>query len=479
MRKDVNEIQNVLKNHGYSVNTIICDVMKTFKLKLLCRQVGFQKQEGYSAFEIISLMLMLPLMLLKSVNALYRSDFQKVTEMKKDAIYRLKNNEKIPWRNLLLNVGKSFMKQVNPNKEVAANSAFIIDDTTEAKTGRRIEQISYIYDHVAGKKGSKLGFKNLTLGLFDGKSFSPLDFSLHSEKPLKAKYRKEQYQKQRDPKSPGAKRKKECSIDKITNGLQMLKRAIKHGFHAKYVLIDSWFSSKAFIQTARSLAGETMHVICGVRKDKRYYHYNEKALNAKQLLTKLKQERKEKRCRKRNTRYYEVVVNYEGVGEVKLYFCRFPYQKDWRLFLSTDTSLAFLGMMEIYCVRWTIEVFFKENKQYLKLGTCQSRDFDAQIAHVTTCYILYIFLSYFRRVNAYESLDGLFEVIKDELLEKNVAERLWELFEELLQTIINAITESGTLDIKEFKNSLEYQYLKGLFEDSFLGNQLKQLNNVV
>ena len=478
MRKNVNEIQNVLGTHGYSVNIIICDVMKTFKLKLLCRQVGFQKQEGYSTFEILSLMLMLPLMLLKSVNALYRSEFQKVTNMKKDVIYRFKNNENMPWRDLLLKVAKSFMSQVNPNKEVAANSAFIIDDTIEAKTGRQIEQISYVFDHVAGKQGSKLGFKNLTLGLFDGKSFSPLDFSLHSEKSLRGKYRKQQYQKQRDPKSPGARRKKECSIDKISNGLQMLKRAVKHGFRAKYVLVDSWFSSKEFIMTARSLVGKTMHVICGVRKDNRKYHYNGKELNAKQLLTALKSEHKEKRCRKRNIRYYEVVVNYEGVGEVKLYFCRFPYQKQWRLFLSTDTSLAFLGMMEIYCTRWTIEVFFKETKQHLKLETCQSRDFDAQIAHVTTCYILYIFLSYFRRVNAYESLDGLFEVIKDELMEKNVAERLWTLFEELLQTVINAITESGTLDIKEFQKSVEYQYLKGLFEDSFLGNQLKQLDNV-
>jgi len=478
MRKNVNEIQNVLKNNGYSINNIICDVMKTFKFKSLCRQVGFQKQEGYSAFEILSLMLMLPLMLLKSVHALYRSEFQKVTDMKKDAIYRLKNSENMPWRSLLLNVTKTFAKQVNPDKELAANSAFILDDTTEAKTGRRIEQISYIYDHVAGRKGSKLGFKNLTLGLFDGKSLLPLDFSLHSEKPLKAKHRKQQYQKQRAPKSSGAKRMKECSVDKISNGLQMLKRAIKNGFRAEYVLVDSWFSSKAFIQTVRSLANNTMHVICGVRKDKRKYGYNGGNMNAKQLLATLKKECKEKRCRKRNTRYYEVVVNYEGVGEVKLYFCRFPYQREWRLFLSTDTSLAFLGMMELYCVRWTIEVFFKEAKQHLKLGTCQSRDFDAQIAHVTTCYILYIFLAYFRRINAYESLGGLFEVVKDELIEKNVAERLWELFEELLQTVINAIAESGALDIIEFRNSFEYQYLKSLFEDSFLSNQLKQLDNV-
>jgi hypothetical protein len=81
-------------------------------------------------------------------------------------------------------------------------------------------------------------------------------------------------------------------------------------------------------------------------------------------------------------------------------------------------------------------------------------------------------------VNAYESLDGLFECVKDDLIEKNLAQRLWELFEDLLQVVITSIAESGSVDIKEFKNSPEYKYLKGLFEGSFLCNQLKALNNV-
>ena len=147
------------------------------------------------------------------------------------------------------------------------------------------------------------------------------------------------------------------------------------------------------------------------------------------------------------------------------------------MFLSTDTTLTFLEMMEIYCVRWSIEVFFKETKQHLKLGTCQSRDFDAQIAHVATCYILYTLLAYFRRVNAYESLGGLFDLIKDDLMEKNLAKRLWDLFEDLLQVVITAIAESGSVDIVQVKVSPEYQYLKELFEGSFISNQLKKLDN--
>jgi hypothetical protein len=248
----------------------------------------------------------------------------------------------------------------------------------------------------------------------------------------------------------------------------MLKRAVKHGCKARYVLVDSWFSSKGFIQSVRNIKNGMMHVICAVRKDKRKYTYQGKAMNAKELLNTLKNENKEKRCRKRNTRYYEVIVYYEGIDEtVKLYFCRFPYQKNWKLYLSTDPSLSFLEMMEIYAVRWTIEVFFKEVKQQLQLGKCQSRDFDAQIASVTTTYILYIFLAYFRRVNDYETLGGLFEEIKDEMMEKNLAQRLWEMFDELLQIIITAIAESGTVDLHAFKSSEEYQYIKELFEESF------------
>ncbi len=59
--------------------------------------------------------------------------------------------------------------------------------------GPHIENVSYIFDHVVGK--TVLGFKDLVLGYFDGTSFTPLDFSIHAEKGLRGKQRKEQYKK--------------------------------------------------------------------------------------------------------------------------------------------------------------------------------------------------------------------------------------------------------------------------------------------
>lgn len=475
MRENATEIKKVLDEHQYSINAIIFDVMGTFKLNSIIRKTHFTKHEGYGVTEILALMIMLPLLLLNSVNSLYRSEFQKITQMKKDAIYRLKNHPMMPWRAILYGVAKRFQTLTHPPAtDVADTTAFIIDDTTDARVGRRIENVSYIFDHVVGK--TMLGFKDLVLGYFDGTSFIPLDFSIHSEKRLRGKPRKEQYKKTPVPGSPGNTRRQESTVDKITQSITMIKRAVKHGFRAKYVLTDSWFSSKGFIQAIRQIKDHTLHVVCGVRKDKRQYLYQGKKLDVKALYATVKKAGHAKRCRKLNTRYFDVVVHYEGVGDVKLYLCRFPYQKQWRAFLSTDTSLSFVSMMEIYATRWTIEVFFKEMKQHLRLGQCQSRDFDAQIAHVTTCCILYTFLAYLRRIEAYQSLGALFKGIVAELVEKNLAQRLWALFEELLQVVLTSIAESGTVDLAQFQRSPEYATLKALFAESFLGDQLQAFN---
>lgn len=476
MRQDLNEIKKVLDKHGYSINNIICDVMKIFNFKTICCNSGAKKGDGYSISEIITILVMLPLMLLKSVHALYRSEFQKVAEMKKDTIYRLKNNEKIPWRRILYGVAKKFQKLVNPLEETAANSAFIVDDTIDERVGYKIENITSVHDHVAGKTGSKYGFKNLTLAYFDGKSINPLDFSIHTEKALPKNKQKKQFRKECIKNSNGFKRRAESKKDKITGAITLIKRAVKNGFIPKYVLVDSWFTSLDFIKAIRGIKNGSMHLVAGIRNDFRKYVFNGESLNGKQLIKKLSQEGKQKRCRKWNVRYYEVVVHYEGIGDVKLYISRFPYQKKWRIFISTDIALDFVKMMETYSIRWTIEVMFKELKQHLQLGKCQSQDFDAQIASVTISMILYLFLSYFRRMNAYETMGGLFEIIKDDMCEKNLAQRLWEMFDELLQVVIEVITKSGNVDISVFRNSPEYLHIKGLFEESFLSNQMFEVN---
>lgn len=477
MRQDLNEIEKVFQKNKYNINNIICDIMKEFKFKTICCQLRVSKGSGYSITDVICLMILMPLMLLKSVHSLYKSQYEKTTVMKKDVIYRLKNSENMPWRTLLYSVAKRF-KVLTSSGDVADNSCFIIDDTPDCRVGYKIENVSIIHDHANQKNTRQKGFKNLVLALFDGKSAIPLDYSIHTEKLFSLKQRKQQYKKECIRNSNGYKRRKECAIDKITNSLLMLKRAVKNGFMAKYVLADSWFTSKGFIQSVRGIKNGAMHVIGGVRNDKRNYTFEGKSQNAKQLISTLSAAKKQKRCRRWNTRYYEVIVNYEGIGDVKLYICRLPYQKKWRVFISTDTNLTFVVMMETYSIRWIIEVMFRELKQHLCLGKCQSRDFDAQIASIAISMILYIFLAYCRRKQSYETLGELFVYLNQDMTEKTLAQRLWELFDELLSTVIEIIKKTGSVDLSKFKDSREYQYIQELFTQSFLGNQLLSINKV-
>ncbi|NPD48405.1 transposase, partial [Lentimicrobium sp. S6] len=79
---------------------------------------------------------------------------------------------------------------------------------------------------------------------------------------------------------------------------------------------------------------------------------------------------------------------------------------------------------EIYSIRWTIEVFFKEVKQLFKLGTCQSTNFDVQIAQTTIIMIQYLLTSIRFRMEAYETIGGLFRDLKQDYIEHKLNDRI-------------------------------------------------------
>jgi len=88
--------------------------------------------------------------------------------------------------------------------------------------------------------------------------------------------------------------------------------------------------------------------------------------------------------------------------------------------VSTNTKLGILKAYEIYSIRWSIEVFFKEAKQYFGLGKSQSQDFDAQIADISIAIIQYNVFSLAKRIEAYETLGGLFKEIRGQITEYNL-----------------------------------------------------------
>ena len=86
---------------------------------------------------------------------------------------------------------------------------------------------------------------------------------------------------------------------------------------------------------------------------------NGEQYTAKQLLKKYKG--RKKRSRKINAYYIELIVDYKGIP-LKLFFRRYSKRGKWHLLITTDFTLTFNKAIEIYNIRWSIEVFFKEGK---------------------------------------------------------------------------------------------------------------------
>lgn len=468
----IEEIAKTIIGKKSEIADTLFTILKQFKLGTLAARSGISKQQGFKAGHILNLLILFPFFSISSVRAFYHSGFSRMTQAQKDVLFRLKNNPFYNWRKLLYMVAQRFKALSQERRSEyykETTTCLIIDDTIQPKKGKRLEAIGKVYDHVIHRY--LLGMKGLFLSYWDGISTIPLDFSFHNEKGKNQKrpygFSKRElqarYSKARPKESCGRKRLQELKKSKIENGLVMIKRALRFGFIPQYVLTDSWFATKEFIRKIRSFRNGSIDFLGQMRLDKRKYLYQGFEFTGKELRHHLKGRMKRSRVHK--AYYIEVVVFYAGAGEIKLFFSRFSKRSKWHLLVTTDLTLNYNKALKLYNNRWTIEVMFKELKQYLNFGKCQSNNFDAQIADTTISLITYTILSLHKQVVEYIPLGQIFRKWKDQLLESTLAERLWRLFVGLILSFIQ-IFELG-VEIEEL--------LKKIFQTQ-QGNQIiKQL----
>ena len=396
---------------------------------------------SYTTTDKLLLLILFPLFKINNVYEYESSPLYRILSCGKDVFYRLLNNEHLNWRYLNYFVIKKLLKQLATKSEsmVVSNNpprCLIVDDTDLPKTGRFIELIGKIYSHVSHR--SVLAFKGLFMAYHDGKSLFALDFSLHGELGKNKKrpfgisktQSNKRYSKKTAKDSCGHQRREEYTTSKIQQMIVTIRRAIGKGIRFDYLLVDSWFTCfelVKFIKTRRIKC----HLIGMIKMGKTKYLYKEKDLSARQLLDVLKRSKKVKRSRLSGFYYCEALVLFKNI-EVKIFFSKTSKRGKWHGLLSTDLELSFDKAYKTYATRWTVEVFFKESKQYLGLGKCESRDFDAQIAHTTLCMIQYNILSTLKRFDKYETLGELFRQSQRESLEITINERIWLIIIEIV-----------------------------------------------
>jgi len=434
---NLSELENVLCDNEKTCEGVL-QLMSAFNIGRFLGLFEYAKNKGWRVAELLFSLLVFRLKGESVHRGQHSVSF--LPRIDDNAFYRLMNNSRMDWRRLLMGIAKQFKRHVNEkgDQTSSAPTCFVLDDTDLAKTGKTFELCGRIFNHVT--KQYILGYKLLLLSIFDGKSLVSLDFSLHREKGKKGSYGltiKEQqgkFKKSRDHKSPGAKRAREMDRKKTDNAIAMLKRAVKNGFAASYVLMDSWFVNDTVIKGIRAIKNGAIHVLGMCRIDNRKYLLNGKEFNVKQLIIRFSR-KKGKYSRKYKSRYISLVVDYKGVL-VRLYCVRYNHAKHWTLLLTTDLTLSFVQSIETYQIRWATEVLFKECKQYLQLGGSQNTDFDGQIADTTLALVTHTILTLQKRFGAYETMGKLFRETQQHLLELTLWERLLKVFAKMVLVLL-------------------------------------------
>ena len=264
---------------------------------------------------------------------------------------------------------------------------------------------------------------------------------------LTKKERKEQFKKTVATGSFGHIRRREADKSKIAMMIEMLCRSVKHGFMPDYVLVDSWFFCFEILEKLSTLKNGAIKLVSMVRINNQIF-FDCKANKEMPVKALLKRYEKEpKTCKTFNAKYIKVACKYRGI-RANLFFVKMGRSGNWHLLLTTDLDLNFIRLMQVYQIRWAIEVFFKECKQYLNLGKCKSSWFDAQIADTTVSMVQHIMLSYYKRINCQQSFAGLFEAISKEMVELDLVSRMMDIIWELIG-VVCSIAGTDFIEMQE------------------------------
>jgi hypothetical protein len=420
---------------------------KTIKFKHEFSYSGYKRHAGTDCTLLFTLCFYKLLSFGGSVSGFFNFLFTSNRSVSSDSFYRFQNNGKINWRKIQFKLVKKLLGHAVTSED-DLYTYLIIDDSLIAKSGRRIEGVSKVHDHTSGTW--RQGYKFLGLSVLRGKFSTIVDFSLVSEgkKKIKAACRLQLSQ-----------RFYELTHDKITLACQLLGRAVSGGIKADYVLFDSWFFCRSL---ANKITGsrQKMHYVGGIKDGTRLFNYDTGKYTIGQLRKFLMNKYGSKRCKSLNSYYIEAVCELNGVGEVKIFFSRFSKTKKWVMIITSDIDLSYIQAIKIYSKRWSIEINFKDLKQYLGIARCQSNTFNAQIAHMSTACMLHAMLSLYKNNSDVSTFGVLFKNQRERINDIATVDYYWGQIEEVILWIAEIIGGADKVTVDELFKSAEYLGIK-------------------
>ena len=453
-------VENVLSDTGILIDNLFADAWRSLNLSSLSHRAGIHKRSGVDASQVVYLLMMWCWVGSDSIAMFCKRSMKSFCNAKKDVMYDLLKRPDINWRSLNWLVARAVLDKTGL-LEQGGLSAFVIDDTLKARRSKKMDGVSYHFDHCDSK--SKLGHQVVTMGVATEKEFLPLDSQIKVS--AKAEQASDAQQKL-DGRCAAMRRLWEARLSKLDIVARMVQRSWRLGVRAKYLVADSWYGTKSMMSLSIGLG---ITAVLRMKKSKLKYRVrdakgNWQQLNAKELYKMVVKGNWRKinglpwRC---VSLLVEVDLNQKtGKGQepkwhpVKLLFVRGidadadgqAGSKDWALFLSTDSSMEDHLMLEVYALRWSIEVYFRESKQHLGFLQEQTRSMASHSASIHLCAIRYLVLVYQQIEHRRCNVAAVRSDICQQLTMLSFAEQLWQFFRSLVH---------GTLE--QFRSSLGSQ----------------------
>ena len=443
--------------HHFGANENPCDALnvsfvnaiKAIGISGLLSQCGIRKdsraiagessESKRSAFEIFQFLL---LMIFQGCS-LYRFLGSKRQDIacSKSTYHRFLGNEHYNWHRFITLLAAKVIGVFEKFTSEDRFSALVIDDSVIGrKRSKSVELLAFIFDHVINK--SVKGFNLLTIGWTDGFSFIPVAFNMLSS--AKQEKRFKEIDPKIDKRTNGYKARMSAIMRKPDAALQMIRSALDAGIHARYILMDTWFTNEPFI---KNIMGEGLDVIGMLKNNKQMYHYKRKLYGLESLAA-----------------YFArmgvpgdilgsavVTTRYEHIP-VKIVFVRNRNKKsEYIMILSTDCSLSDEEIVRRYGYRWSIECCFKVCKSLLKLGKeFQPVNYDTTVSSTALVFTRYTVLEWIRRHNSDpHSLGEIFFFCYDDVRDIELSDALEKLLSIMAEGLANGtITMSGSVRIE-------------------------------
>jgi hypothetical protein len=350
----------------------------------------------------------------------------------------------LDWRKLQRLTAKKVLKANSKNQL----SAFVIDDTVKIRSGKKMPGVSSHFDHLTAR--CVMGQQVVTLGVANDEQFVPVDneifISQSKEQALVSPFN--------DGRSIVAKRYQQSKQQtKPEMVCHMIARAIRGGINADYFLADAWFATKPIL---RMTVAHSLIAIVRMKKNQMKYRLTTNGMTHLLCAQELYKQHVKGRWQALNNVPYQrksIVVELNLTSsdkepaqwiKVKLLFVRSVNEAkqqaskhDWALFLTTDSQLDDDKILEVYALRWGIEVYFKEAKQKLGFLKEQGRHYSAYIASIHLTGLRFCLLVHAKEKEGSARLSEVRNNFEESLTCLSFASQLWGLFKALIAGALN------------------------------------------